>query len=79
MNGRAFDSSEGPAIPLLDLNSVLRFTEKSAVATCDGEISKTSTMRAIVRPLIHWATRNSERHRPIGKKWCKFLNYKIEA
>ena len=67
-HGRTHDVAEGPAVPLLDLNSVLRYTVKAVSGIAEDE---RSAVRRSVRPLIHWATRNQDRHKPIGQKWCK--------
>ena len=67
-NGRTFDVKEGPIVPLLDVNSVLRFAEKTSLK----DETDARLVRREIRPLIHWATRNQDRHRVIGRKWSKF-------
>ena len=66
MHGRAYEADEGPAVPLLDLNSVQRFI--SRYSESQSGVADHAVMRSLMRPLIHWATRKQDRHAPIGQK-----------
>ena len=67
-------------IPLLDLNSIMRFHSRNPTPFDDENDLEAARSRAfMMRPLRHWMTRVARDNKHMGRKWGKKILIKHSA